>query len=306
MPVFAFRCDYGNVSIKGLRDKIRTKNPDGEKRFEAKYEENAHDARGVTPIGREPVLVYFGEWANFGDFKNYLESLNFVSKQENVVANKILKIMLFQLIYTYAIILEKYPSFRHNDLSLMNVLVQEIDTEELATRSPPITQPYSYTFNDNNFIIPLQNASIRLWDFDFANVDELKNKKALDKYYEDSSGIGGNACPQYDMHYFFSGLRVWQGLAPETRRFIDTWVPRGTKPSGSYLTDSGRLSMNTQKRHMHRIKTIFINKDGKDETIKYSQLTPQYSLENDFFWNEFRKTPEEVGAIKEFSGSFSN
>ena len=62
--------------------------------------------------------------------------------------------MLFQLIYTYAIILDKYPSFRHNDLSVPNLLVQEINTQVLATRSLPITSPYSYKFNDNNFVIP--------------------------------------------------------------------------------------------------------------------------------------------------------
>lgn len=66
------------------------------------------------------VSILISEWAYKGDLHEYIRKT--VKKKKDT---RFLKIILFQIIYTLAVIQQEYPSFRHNDLKLNNILVQK-------------------------------------------------------------------------------------------------------------------------------------------------------------------------------------
>ena len=66
------------------------------------------------------VSILISEWANAGDFLDYLRKnyKNFKVKQWRCI--------FFQFLSVLAIIQSKYPNFRHNDLKANNILVHKI------------------------------------------------------------------------------------------------------------------------------------------------------------------------------------
>ena len=70
--------------------------------------------------------------------------------------------------------------------------------------------PYQYRLNGQDYEIPPKldsNYSIRMWDFDWANMDDVPNIKVIN---EDEGnrvrfgdiGITSTPCLQYDLHFF--------------------------------------------------------------------------------------------------------
>ena len=298
MPICAFRCDYRSNSITELVDRIKSRNTPKDNRTIENMIRTIKATPNVTDL---PVLIYVSEWARFGDFLGYLDNLDF---SPGASGHRIFKVMLFQLLYTYAAIFDKFPRYRHNDLSPLNVLVQKIDIEELAQSDPPITQPYHYKCKNDDFIIPLQEASIRLWDFDFAVIDGHKNNKVI-LFKGDDYGISDEPSEQYDIHFFFNYLTVYgkefyKQFDRETKQFILKWLPATAKGHTQLYVSNSRLTDD----YKCKFDTIIVNKDNKHQIIRYSDLTPRFSLENDAYWNEFRTTSEEVNSISSFTGSY--
>ena len=234
------------------------------------------------------ILVYISEYAKGGDLYHWL------NKSELSVDK--FKIILFQLFYTYACIQTKDPSFRHNDLSLTNVLVQEIEIPDGYEG-----HYYHYQFKDLHYLIPVTTFSLRLWDMDFSNSNTVSNRKVccdlsqnLPKYhltddeecYDDinfykTNGIIKEANLQYDLFYLFYWLKTYTRYYshikdPELINFINSW----TNPTCLHnllpeydISTKGRLSNNIQNKLSHDIR--FANKNNKEmaeqETINLSK-----------------------------------
>ena len=118
--------------------------------------------------------VLISEWANKGSLKDFMIKIlekNYKDTSKtlagiNIHNNEIIKNILFQVIYTLYCINQKYPNFRHNDLHLENILVDEIPYEEETY--------FKYTISGQNFYVPNLGFRILLWDYDFANLIILK------------------------------------------------------------------------------------------------------------------------------------
>ena len=147
------------------------------------------------PDQQEKSLVYFAEWAEYGTLDDY-----FKLKKPSPTQ---FKALLFQVIYTLAVIQNAYPTWRHNDLHCENVLVQKVKKANIH-----------YSFKGNNFIVPAMDTSIRFCDFDLADCDEIQNVKVRDDIerkkpddqdveYQKDYGISEIFCPQYDLVKLF-------------------------------------------------------------------------------------------------------
>jgi hypothetical protein len=105
----------------------------------------------ISQIGSVIVIEYCPQ--NFNNFMNLIER----SQDIKVLVHRI----IFQIIYTLAIIQKKYPGFVHNDLFLRNVLIDEIfgyDTNIVI----------EYKFNNVSFYLPANGYYVKINDFGYS------------------------------------------------------------------------------------------------------------------------------------------
>ena len=204
----------------------------------------------------EHVSILISEWADGGDLLDYF--------RKNYKSMSLIqwKIIFFQILSVLAVIQNKYPSFRHNDLKANNILIQEIEKKH----------KYRYKINNQIYIIPSTGIMLKIWDFDFACIPNLvENKKVRSKWTNKL-----NICPEknmyYDMHYFFNTL-IKKSFLPE-------------------LMTSSKIPIQV-KEFIRRVVPLELS-EGKDVTdrgrllVKIEYTTPDFILKNDNFFEEFR------------------
>ena len=76
------------------------------------------------------------------------------------------KNLIFQVIHTLAIIQNKYPNFRHNDLSVDNIFIYKKVKEGLIN---------NYIFKGKKYYVP-SNFDIKIGNFESASLNDKKNK----------------------------------------------------------------------------------------------------------------------------------
>ena len=141
-----------------------------------------------------------------------------------------LKVLIFQVVYTIMCIQDVFPSFRHNDLHLSNVLTQEFKQLQHGA-----TDLYEWTDTDRAFI-DLKRAPRRalLWDMHFSSVSKEDASKfnLQNDFIVPTEWVHTRHCNNnyYDMHKFFDSLDYVLSLKKkeqfsEERTLIDTVVP---------------------------------------------------------------------------------
>jgi hypothetical protein len=162
----------------------------------------------------EQSSVLISEWANRGTLKDFMikiltENYKDTSKtvaRINIHNNEIIKNILFQVIYTLYCINQKYPNFRHNDLHLDNILVDDIPYEDETY--------FKYSILGRNFYVPNMGFRILLWDYDFANFnhsDKLNLKLYNSEFSDDTFfsqyfGILNTDNLVYDLYFFINSM----------------------------------------------------------------------------------------------------
>jgi serine/threonine protein kinase len=147
-----------------------------------------------------------------------------IYENDKTITDQEWKGIVFQLIYTIAII-QKYYRMMHNDFHYGNIL---IDTSIQKKDG----QYFVYTINDNTYYIPNNGFIPKLWDFEFAMVysnkisDFYPNKFIIGDYkYDkknhttkeplssdessfdsDDHNVPYNYNETYDLHYFLTSL----------------------------------------------------------------------------------------------------
>lgn len=146
--------------------------------------------------------VLMTEWANLGELADYIKENNKKWSKETWT------VLLFQMIAMLALIQEKYPTFRHNDLSLSNILVQN-------TRVKPLDETefggyYKYTIYGKTYCIPDIGFRILLADFDYSIIKELNimNDK-VDHKQTKKFGAVSDFNQSFDCHMMLNWLSVW-------------------------------------------------------------------------------------------------
>jgi hypothetical protein len=221
--------------------------------------------------------VLMTEWADLGELSDYIES------NKKVWTIETWRALFFQLLAMLALIQEHYPSFRHNDLSMSNILVQK-------TRKTDIGEPnssskkgyYKYTINGKVYCIPDVGFRVLLADFDYASIKDLgiTNEK-LDNRYTKRFGAVSEPNRSFDAHMMLNWINMW---TLRLYRYEDLDGPLGEVKSFLYgiieekfRGNKSRYVNHTRLRNGNRI---------------VEELIPVNVLEKNVFFEKYRNYEE--------------
>lgn len=146
--------------------------------------------------------VLMTEWCNLGELGKVINTNKYHWTKETW------QVILFQLLSMLALIHEKYPSFRHNDLSLSNVLVISSRSDKLDENETP--GYYKYTIFEKTYCIPDVGFTVLLSDFDFCTIDELDiSNEKIENEYTKKFGITSYMNQSFDCHYMLNWLDLY-------------------------------------------------------------------------------------------------
>ena len=117
------------------------------------------------------------------------------------------KVLFFQVLYTLGKIQEKYPSFRHNDLSIDNILLY---TTPLQTNT--------YKLKDTVFNFE-SDIEIKIHNFYYSTIDKIIENEECKHSKEN---------PYYDLHYFFQTVSYYienKDVPESVKAFIKLVIP---------------------------------------------------------------------------------
>ena len=102
--------------------------------------------------------------------------------------------IFFQILSVLAVIQNKYPGFRHNDMKANNILVQLIPVSKKKNK-------FMYKINKQNYIVPNIGFQLKLWDFDFACIPDLIDNSKVSAEWTTAININPEQNRYYDIHY---------------------------------------------------------------------------------------------------------
>lgn len=207
----------------------------------------------------EMVSVLISEWADGGDL------LEYIRENHKKMDLQLWRVIFFQILSALAVIQTKYPGFRHNDLKANNVLIQKIESRNKNNK-------FKYKINGNVYVIPNIGFQIKIWDFDFACIENIVENTKVNAKWTNKINISSKKNQYYDVHYFFNTL-TRKGFIPnffeipeiskKVKDFIKRVVPNKYH-KGDLVSERGRLLANDE------------------------YLTPDYILKNDSFFKKIR------------------
>jgi len=187
----------------------------------------------------DDVSILISEWANRQDF------LDFVRNNYLEFTPQHWKILFFQIISVLAIIQQKFPSFRHNDLKANNILVD---------KNNRIKNRFRYTINGFVYTIPDIGYQIKLWDFDFACIPGVVDNAKVSAEWTNEINISPVQNRYYDLHYFFNTF-IKKGffnqfitedcIPQDAKDFVLRIVPKKYQ-KGKHVSDRGRILINDE------------------------------------------------------------
>ena len=191
--------------------------------------------------------ILISEWADGGDL------LDFIRNHSDKIKTSHWRNIFFQIIATLAVIQDKYPSFRHNDLKANNVLLQYIKPEK---------KEFKYLINGKEYIIPNIGIQIKLWDFDFGCIPDIVDNEKVSAKWTSKINVKPIRNRYYDLHYFFNTL-VKKGFFPEIltspkidksiKDFILRVIPYQLLKKNKYVSSRGRILINKEITTPHKI-----------------------------------------------------
>jgi len=153
-------------------------------------------------------MIMFTEYAHGGTLKSWLR------KMGSRVTDKVMADMIRQIISTLKRIHEKYPEFRHNDMHLGNVLVDDTG----------------------------KKVRFMITDFGLSRLTQHGSNPVINSGNYRNSGISNSTSYKYDLHYFLNALdsEIRSGL-PETKAFLDRMLPFSYRGANTNKVTSFRL-----------------------------------------------------------------
>lgn len=210
-----------------------------------KFVERYHDGEF-----EEIVSVLISEWCNGGDL------LDYIRRNYAKMTFRDWKVIIFQILFTLALVHEKYPSFRHNDMKANNILVHYTNIKNNKTNSF-----YRYKIDNVAFIIPNIGLQIKIWDFDFACIDGIVENNKVNSDWTKKINITKKQNQYYDMHYFFNTLiskrffpQFYEGGAPkQIVDFVHRIIPPRFRNGGPDVNKKGRIQVDIEYTTPYRV-----------------------------------------------------
>jgi len=188
------------------------------------------------------VSILISEWATGGDLLEYMK------KNYKTLKYKHWQVIFFQILSVLAVIQNKYPGFRHNDLKANNILVNLIPIEKHKNNN------FQYKINDQTYIVPNIGFQLKLWDFDFACIPNIIDNNKVNSNWTNKINVKPEQNRYYDIHYFINTLTK-KGFFPQIKDpsvvtqkivdFVKRIVPDNLS-SGENVTERGRILINKE------------------------------------------------------------
>ena len=216
------------------------------------------------------VDIVISEWSNRGIFDDYVKRYH--KKFQPIHW----KVFFFQLISTLAVIQSKYPSFRHNNFNLKNVMIARI---------PNRVKNYKYIVCGSKYCVPNIGYQIKLWGFSDSVIYEDQSLKG--QSLKGQSLKGQSLKNQYyDLYYFFNQLvKDYNNLPDDVNQFILSVLPlefRDNKPdnftfekNNEYVTPCQVLESNP---YFDEFRTLPKESRESDESEKESEKESDKSV----------------------------
>ena len=165
-------------------------------------------SRRTNVFNYKKQMVMYTEYAHGGTLKSWL------NKMGDRVTDRVMADLIRQVIGTLKTIHSKYPEFRHNDLHLGNILVDD-------------------TGKKPRFLIT---------DFGLSRLTKRGSNPVINSGSYRSSGITNATSYKYDLHYFLNALdsEITGGL-PETKAFMGRMLPGSYRGANSNKVTAYRL-----------------------------------------------------------------
>jgi hypothetical protein len=215
-------------------------------------ETDVHSLLGTT-VKEGSYMILLGEWAD-STFNRLLRE---------GITDESIRGIIFQTVLTLHIIHDRFPSFRHNDLHLSNVLIQEFDKAALKTASDSQDKALcvKYTVNQKKYYLNLLECPYRvlLWDMYFSSIDSVDADKyklplvvpSKTELFPSKDKNQNRVClnQYFDLHKFFDSLHYVLSLnkkrpvSVELQQLIDLVVPDHLKCMSKNLTHQDKTDM---------------------------------------------------------------
>lgn len=153
-----------------------------------------------------PQVYGYDKCANrdflFSEFINGVTLKQFLTKRRAPVTDVELRSIIIQVLYILYTIQEKYPSFRHHDLHMENVMILKKRTSKATA------------FDD-------AKLEVKLMDFGLATMHGVINPLVRSSTFKTEHGIYPRSDKAYDVHLFLSSLYATTRITPAAKRFIE-------------------------------------------------------------------------------------
>lgn len=134
------------------------------------------------------LAIGYYEFYNGGDL------LAWMKRHEKSVTEKIVKTIIFQVLWTLGVMYKRVPSFRHNDVHPGNIFIKS-GTSETGSRK------YGAMFS-----VPNVGVISAIGDFGWAHSKSHRNPKVNSGEYKKNFGINKNKTTRQDVHLFLTHM----------------------------------------------------------------------------------------------------
>lgn len=132
----------------------------------------------------------------YSEFISGVTLKDFLTKRKKMVTDDELRSIIVQVLMILYTIQQKYPSFRHHDIHLENIMVR-------------------------------RGLNVTLMDFGLATMDGVINPIIRSSTFKTEYGIYPRSDEAYDIHLFLSSLYATRSITQGARRFLErTFDPR--------------------------------------------------------------------------------
>ena len=133
---------------------------------------------------------------------------NILNDKNTVIDDTMIKVIIFQVLHTLAVIQTKYSKFRHNNLEVKNIYCY------LKEKN---SNTYEYELNGYKYIVPNIGLELKITNFDESIiVDELDNESLID-----SLKVFDN---KYDVNKFLNSLLKVNTISKNINNYIQKMI----------------------------------------------------------------------------------
>ena len=196
--------------------------------------------------------VMYSEYVNGKPLKSHI--------RDDITPVK-LRTIICQVLITLYNIKQKYPSFRHNDLHLGNVLVEKTTDKKVKFR--------------NGIEINTEGVEARINDFGLSKIQGYNNPLINKNNFKEKYGIYPGNHEMYDIHYFLNAVYdeiINMNGYMKTKEFIRRLLPLEYLTNESPVVRNFRLRSDVKHEKLPSFESVFRDPYFREKKINITQI----------------------------------